>query len=260
MDVIDGVYRKRVDPASGKTLPEDNWVWSPQGAIDMHMPERWGVVQFSEAVAGTRPVSIVEDRNDLVTWALRRLYYRQRSYRATHGQYASDLEALRAGDIRMEGVSFKPSLTCHRAAMKSARRGSMAASCTLPRTGACGSRAARGRVAHEAKRTTPVAAIVLIYYAIQFVAKLDREPGGVEFGKFAGLVDRGGRTLTDENAVTHHAPGSALLNHANHRRSLLTLWCRRERVPSTARRFRRPVAPRHVLCAWANRVLVRPDS
>jgi hypothetical protein len=132
MDVIDGVYRKRVDPASGKTLPEDNWVWSPQGAIDMHMPERWGVVQFSEAVAGTRPVSIVEDRNDLVTWALRRLYYRQRSYRATHGQYASDLEALRAGDIRMEGVSFKPSLTCHRAAMKSARRGSMAASCTLP--------------------------------------------------------------------------------------------------------------------------------
>jgi hypothetical protein len=77
MDVIDGVYRKRVDPASGKTLPEDNWVWSPQGAIDMHMPERWGVVRFSEAVAWTRPVSIVEDRNDPVKWALKRLYYRR---------------------------------------------------------------------------------------------------------------------------------------------------------------------------------------
>ena len=25
---------------------EDNWVWSPQGLVDMHVPERWGVVQF----------------------------------------------------------------------------------------------------------------------------------------------------------------------------------------------------------------------
>ena len=27
-------------------LPEDNWVWSPQGVINMHVPERWGYVQF----------------------------------------------------------------------------------------------------------------------------------------------------------------------------------------------------------------------
>jgi Carbohydrate family 9 binding domain-like len=25
---------------------EDNWVWSPQGVIDMHRPERWGIVSF----------------------------------------------------------------------------------------------------------------------------------------------------------------------------------------------------------------------
>jgi hypothetical protein len=25
---------------------EDNWVWSPQGAINMHVPERWGRVRF----------------------------------------------------------------------------------------------------------------------------------------------------------------------------------------------------------------------
>jgi len=28
--------------------PEDNWVWSPQGAVNMHLPERWGEVVFSE--------------------------------------------------------------------------------------------------------------------------------------------------------------------------------------------------------------------
>ncbi len=25
---------------------EDNWVWSPQGLIDMHVPEHWGYLQF----------------------------------------------------------------------------------------------------------------------------------------------------------------------------------------------------------------------
>ena len=40
-------YGKIVDPVTGKPLPEDNWVWSPQGLVNMHYPEMWGVVQFS---------------------------------------------------------------------------------------------------------------------------------------------------------------------------------------------------------------------
>jgi hypothetical protein len=28
-------------------LPEDNWVWSPQGLINMHVPDRWGFVRFA---------------------------------------------------------------------------------------------------------------------------------------------------------------------------------------------------------------------
>ncbi len=28
--------------------PEDNWVWSPQEAVNMHLPDRWGEVVFSE--------------------------------------------------------------------------------------------------------------------------------------------------------------------------------------------------------------------
>lgn len=29
-----------------KGRPEHNWVWSPMGLIDMHLPERWGIVRF----------------------------------------------------------------------------------------------------------------------------------------------------------------------------------------------------------------------
>jgi hypothetical protein len=40
-DIVDGKYVK----VPGK--PEDNWVWSPQGLIDMHVPEHWGYVHFA---------------------------------------------------------------------------------------------------------------------------------------------------------------------------------------------------------------------
>ena len=33
---------------------EDNWVWSPQGLVDMHLPHRWGYVEFQTADFPTR--------------------------------------------------------------------------------------------------------------------------------------------------------------------------------------------------------------
>ena len=48
--VVDGRYRKAREPVDWSDHPEDNWVWAPQGEIDMHIPEKWGVVRF---VAGT---------------------------------------------------------------------------------------------------------------------------------------------------------------------------------------------------------------
>jgi hypothetical protein len=38
--VVDGKYEKLPG------LKEDNWVWSPQGVVNMHVPEKWGVVRF----------------------------------------------------------------------------------------------------------------------------------------------------------------------------------------------------------------------
>jgi len=41
--IVDGHYEKVPD------TPEDNWVWSPPGEVNMHIPERWGYVVFSTA-------------------------------------------------------------------------------------------------------------------------------------------------------------------------------------------------------------------
>lgn len=46
METGDRGYAKRTDPETGRPLPERNWVWSPQGAINMHLPERWGYLRF----------------------------------------------------------------------------------------------------------------------------------------------------------------------------------------------------------------------
>ena len=43
--VVGGRYEKLPD------TPEDNWVWSPQGVVNMHVPGRWGYVEFT-AVRG----------------------------------------------------------------------------------------------------------------------------------------------------------------------------------------------------------------
>jgi hypothetical protein len=40
VEVVDGRYRK----IDGRR--EHNWVWSPMGLVDMHLPERWGDVVF----------------------------------------------------------------------------------------------------------------------------------------------------------------------------------------------------------------------
>lgn len=44
--VVGGEYRRAREPTPDNRHPEHNWVWSPQGEINMHVPERWGMVRF----------------------------------------------------------------------------------------------------------------------------------------------------------------------------------------------------------------------
>ena len=75
-----------------KGRPEHNWVWSPQGVIDMHRPERWGYLQFSTAEPGKAAFKPDPDwaRRDL----LHRVYYAQRNYRNANGKFATTTDDL----------------------------------------------------------------------------------------------------------------------------------------------------------------------
>lgn len=114
-DAVDGEYVKRRDAATGEPLPERNRAWSPQYAVNMHMPEMWGVVQFSAEPPGA-DVAIAPLPDARVRWGLRRLYYAQRAHRGEHGRWADRLEEL--GD-----AGLAPGLTLTRGSATNAAPG-----------------------------------------------------------------------------------------------------------------------------------------
>jgi hypothetical protein len=103
-----GGYRRRVDPVSGKRLPEDNWVWSPQGVVNMHYPEMWGYLRFASIVAGAGTEGFRAPPEETAKWALRQLYYAQRSYFARRGRYARRLSELGLGKLDVPGYRWPP--------------------------------------------------------------------------------------------------------------------------------------------------------
>jgi hypothetical protein len=103
-DIVDGKYVRRKDRR------EDNWVWSPQGVVNMHQPETWGYVQFSTAAPGK--AAFRPDPAGPVRHLLHRVYYAQKAFQKEHGRYARTLDELGltgldagglAGPVRLEG-------------------------------------------------------------------------------------------------------------------------------------------------------------
>ncbi len=92
--IDNGSYKKEINPATGKSYPEDNWVWSPQGRVNMHMPEMWGYLQFSSITAGSGTEEFIADRDQDVKWALRMIYYAENEYFTKKKEYSTSIEEL----------------------------------------------------------------------------------------------------------------------------------------------------------------------
>ena len=77
---------------------EDNWVWSPQGKVNMHLPEYWGYVQFEESAGvAFRPDPRWESR-----MAVQQVYEAQVAYKKAKGRWAESLRELGLTDSRVE--------------------------------------------------------------------------------------------------------------------------------------------------------------
>jgi len=98
LEIKNGVYQNKTSPETGQPLPENNWVWSPQGIVNMHYPEIWGYVRFikDDDTVGKEDVL---NKLERAKWALRELYYNQKAYFSVHKNYSDNLKELGADTV-----------------------------------------------------------------------------------------------------------------------------------------------------------------
>ena len=109
LDTLNGAYFKKKDKVKGRSLPEDYSVWSPQGIINLHYPERWGYVLFSNTLSTKNFLSTEDEKLKLLLW---KYYYLQQEFKKQNERYATALEQL---DKLYKGV---PGLTANKSYIK----------------------------------------------------------------------------------------------------------------------------------------------
>lgn len=104
-EVKDGVYSRK--KSNGKHMQEDNWVWSPIGLVNMHFPERWGFLHFTNDVEFNVLPPFYEIEK--TAW---NVYYLQQLYFNKNQHYTFDLTelegfpALLEKDLKKYDVQF----------------------------------------------------------------------------------------------------------------------------------------------------------
>ncbi|HEX3718461.1 MAG TPA: sulfotransferase [Verrucomicrobiae bacterium] len=73
--------------------PEDNWVWSPTGVIDMHRPEMWGLLQFTRKPADEK-VSVAPIPGKHARDIAIEIYYAERDFQKANDRWATNLVEL----------------------------------------------------------------------------------------------------------------------------------------------------------------------
>ena len=83
---------ERKQNEAGEYLPEYNWTCPATGKINMHMPERWNYLYFSDKPAGTDSFRYPTNHNiEKLLWAI---FYAQGEHFDSTGNYFSKIEQL----------------------------------------------------------------------------------------------------------------------------------------------------------------------
>ncbi len=106
-EILEGKYNRKKD-GIGNLKPENNWVWSQHGVIDMHQPEKWGFLKFSDKEPGTDVFE--QDSSIGITLALFHLYTLEKQYFFKNGFYANNLQKLETLKFVFDGAQSIPSI------------------------------------------------------------------------------------------------------------------------------------------------------
>ena len=93
-------------------MPEYNWVWSPQGEVNMHQPEKWGYVYFSSKKAGQKD-SFSISNDEKIKWQLFELYRKQKVYFKKNQKWITTIEKLIPSNFIVDNKEVIPTLESH---------------------------------------------------------------------------------------------------------------------------------------------------
>jgi hypothetical protein len=112
-EIIDDKYFKINDSLKNEPpyFPQENWVWSAQGAVAMHQPETWGYVQFSKNQVGTVKDSFNSREEEKIKWAIRQLYFQQKAFYQHNTSYGDNIKAFTVPEVGISDYHFSPEFT-----------------------------------------------------------------------------------------------------------------------------------------------------
>ncbi len=114
MDINNGIYEKKKDSA-GKPGKAHYTVWSPQGIVNLHYPERWGYVRFiNEGEPRQDFLDTETEKLKLILW---KYFYLQQEFKNKYGKYAKDHQQIKEvfsdlslpdiPELKMTGTEFQ---------------------------------------------------------------------------------------------------------------------------------------------------------
>lgn len=104
-------YSKKKDLSSGNNLPENDWTWSPQSVVNIHLPEMWGFVQFSEQSVFDGKQNFIWNEDEDIKWLLRKMYYIMNEYYKQHHCYTADLTIFKSLENEIKKSNLKIEFT-----------------------------------------------------------------------------------------------------------------------------------------------------
>lgn len=110
-EIVNGKYARKKDD-NGKFLPEYNWVWSPTGIINIHLPEKWGYVLFSSQTAGKTDSFIIPE-DEKIKWEMYALHRAQKEYFEKNNGWATSMDLISKNKIMVAGKEIRPSFEIH---------------------------------------------------------------------------------------------------------------------------------------------------
>ena len=113
-----GTYSRKKNKEDSKYLKEFNWVWSPQGVINMHEPEKWGYVLFSSKnindinLSDSNTFNIPKDEQ--IKYTMYNLHRKQNRFLKKNKAWIQTMDELIEKDFVIDNKKIKLKLELHK--------------------------------------------------------------------------------------------------------------------------------------------------